>query len=189
MLRPPRSLCGSRGAVQLGAVALEQVTVPPEGKKLTSLSCYVTSALDASSNYSRCKFVIKEGGTYLVTVKKVNAEGNVIAELSTYQGFAYSDEYNTDIVATDIELEEKLSNIASYGNGAIIEDLYEPNEIFAKFVTTIERSFDPRFLFMILAIVLFVTDIAIRKFRFKWPHEIIRDRRNGAAGKKGGSGK
>lgn len=170
-------------------VALEQVTVPPEGKKLTSLSCYVTSALDASSNYSRCKFVIKEGGTYLVTVKKVNAEGNVIAELSTYQGFAYSDEYNTDIVATDIELEEKLSNIASYGNGAIIEDLYEPNEIFAKFVTTIERSFDPRFLFMILAIVLFVTDIAIRKFRFKWPHEIIRDRRNGAAGKKGGSGK
>ena len=27
---------------------------------------------------------------------------------------------------------------------------------------------------MILAITLFLADIAVRKFKFKWPHEIIR---------------
>ena len=28
---------------------------------------------------------------------------------------------------------------------------------------------------MILAIVCFLIDIAVRKFKFKWPHEIIRE--------------
>ena len=28
---------------------------------------------------------------------------------------------------------------------------------------------------MILAIVFFLADIAVRKFKFKWPHELIRE--------------
>ena len=37
--------------------------------------------------------------------------------------------------------------------------------------------YDPQKLFAILAIVLMLLDIAIRKFKFKWPHEIIRTRK------------
>ena len=79
--------------------------------------------------------------------------------------------------------------IAKQGNGVLIADLEDPIEIFAGFVTSIEKTYDPRYLFMILAIVLFVTDVAIRKFRFKWPHEIIRAKREKASSKKGGSEK
>ena len=28
---------------------------------------------------------------------------------------------------------------------------------------------------MILALICFLLDVAVRKFKFKWPHEIIRD--------------
>ena len=42
-------------------------------------------------------------------------------------------------------------------------------------VRTLARSFDPRILFAILIIVMFLLDVAVRKFKFKWPHEIIRD--------------
>ena len=60
-------------------------------------------------------------------------------------------------------------------------------EVFANFVTSIPKSFDPRYLFMILALVLFLTDVAVRKFKFKWPHEIVRAFRDKRKDKKGGT--
>lgn len=171
------------------AITLDQVTVPEEGTKLSSLPFYVISALDASSNYSRCRFIIKEPGVYEITVKKVDIDGNVIAEYTTHTDLHFSDEYLTDLEVTDLERAENLTLIAKQGNGVLIADLEDPIEIFAGFVTSIEKTYDPRYLFMILAIVLFVTDVAIRKFRFKWPHEIIRAKREKASSKKGGSEK
>ena len=50
--------------------------------------------------------------------------------------------------------------------------------VFDNFDKTIEKVFDPRYLFMIIAIILFVTEIAVRKFKFKWLHEIIREARD-----------
>ena len=44
-----------------------------------------------------------------------------------------------------------------------------------------------RYLFMILALVLFLTDVAVRKFKFKWPHEIVRAFRDKRKDKKGGT--
>ena len=40
---------------------------------------------------------------------------------------------------------------------------------------------------MILALVLFLTDVAVRKFKFKWPHEIVRAFRDKRKDKKGGT--
>ena len=54
-------------------------------------------------------------------------------------------------------------------------------------MTSIPKSFDPRYLFMILALVLFLTDVAVRKFKFKWPHEIVRAFRDKRKDKKGGT--
>ena len=39
------------------------------------------------------------------------------------------------------------------------------------------RETDPRVAFAIVIIVLFLLDVAVRKFKFKWPHEIVRERR------------
>ena len=71
-----------------------------------------------------------------------------------------------------------LEDLAQKGDGARVEDLKNPWEVFDNFVTSIKHTYDPRFLFMILSIILFLTDIAVRKFKFKWPHEIIRDYKN-----------
>lgn len=171
------------------AVSLDQVTVPEEGVKLSSLPYYVTMALDASSNYSRCRFVAKEPGVYEIRIKKVDSEGNVLAEYTAYSDLHFSDEYLTDLDSTDLSITDNLTQIAKYGNGSLIADLEDPFEVYDGFVTSIEKTFDPRYVFMILAIVLFVTDVAIRKFRFKWPHEIIQSKREKGSGRKGGSDK
>ena len=39
------------------------------------------------------------------------------------------------------------------------------------------RTADPRIVMLIIAIVLFVLDVAVRKFKFKWIHELVRDRK------------
>ena len=76
---------------------------------------------------------------------------------------------------TDNDLVDKLTEVATRGNGAYIKNLNNPEEIFAGAVRAINRSFDPRYLFIILALVCFLLDIAVRKFKFKWPHELIRE--------------
>ena len=38
-------------------------------------------------------------------------------------------------------------------------------------------TFDPRIIFLILTIIFVLLDIAVRKFKFKWPHELIRERK------------
>jgi hypothetical protein len=43
------------------------------------------------------------------------------------------------------------------------------------FRKTLDREYDPRILFLILVIVFVLLDIAVRKFKFKWPHELIRE--------------
>lgn len=168
-------------------LSLGSATVAAEGTRLSALDCFVTSALDASSNYSRCRFVIKKGGVYRLTLKKVNADGETLAEYQTYRTFSYSEEYDNNQEITDLALTENLENLAEAANGKLIADNEDPMEVFANFVTSIPKSFDPRYLFMILALVLFLTDVAVRKFKFKWPHEIVRACRDKRKNKKGGT--
>ena len=139
-----------------------------------------TAPLEAANNYSRCNFVVRGQGTYRIVLKKYDASGNVIkvdneeVKVEAYKAFAYSEEYDTVNIGTDEERQEALKKLAERGDGVLIEDLENPWEIFDDFVTEINKSFDPRYLFMIMAIVIFLADIAIRKFKFKWPHELIR---------------
>jgi hypothetical protein len=64
--------------------------------------------------------------------------------------------------------------LSTDGNGTIIER-DDPWQIFENVVKYLKRSFDPRILFIIIALALFLLDIAARKFKFKWPSEIVRD--------------
>ena len=166
---------------------LGSATVAAEGTRLSELDCFITSALDASSNYSRCRFVIKKGGIYRLTLKKVNADGETLAEYQTHRTFSYSEEYDNNQEMTDLTLAENLGSLAEAANGKLIADNEDPIEVFANFVTSIPKSFDPRYVFMILALVLFLADVAVRKFKFKWPHEIVRGYRDKRKDKKGGT--
>ena len=92
-----------------------------------------------------------------------------------YKAFSYSEEYDTTVEVTRDEMRTHLTDLADRGDGVLVTDLEELHVIFSEFVTDIDKIFDPRFLFAILMIILFLMDIAVRKFKFKWLHEIIRD--------------
>lgn len=141
-------------------------------------SFYVTSAFSADNNYSRCNFVVKKGGVYRLSLTKYDADGNPVDTLELYKAFAYSEEYDVFAEADEQELGAKLALWAERGNGSVIADPEDPYEIFDDFVTSLRRTFDPRTAFMIVAIVLFLLDVAVRKFKFKWPHELIREYRD-----------
>lgn len=111
-------------------------------------------------------------GLYRVVIEKLSAEGEVIAEISFYQTFSYSKEY--DAFRDGEEGLALLSLLAQKGKGSVIED---PVEVFETFTKSFNKTVDPRVAFLILMIVLILLDIAVRKFKFKWPHELVRERR------------
>lgn len=139
--------------------------------------CYVTIALDASNSYSRCTFIVRKSGVYRIVLTKLNAEGNALASYEAFKTFSYSQEYNIDWAVSDQDLSTSLARMAIKGNGALIENLDDPVEIFKGFSTDIDMGYDPKLLFIVLTIILFLAEIAIRKFKFKWPHELIREYR------------
>ena len=115
--------------------------------------------------------------------KKIDASGNVVSETTLFKTFSYSEEYNVDYAEEDDEDavnvgREDLNKLTTLAKGKLIEEFNDIFLIFDDFDPHIHKEYDPRFLFMILAIIFFLLDIAVRKFKFKWPHEIIRDIKN-----------
>ena len=96
-----------------------------------------------------------------------------ISETVFYKTFSYSQEYNA-FPEKDPIGEELLKLLAKDGRGVMISD---STEVFASFEKTLQMTYDPRILFLILTIIFVLLDIAVRKFKFKWPHELIRERK------------
>lgn len=136
-------------------------------------SVYVTEALDAANDFSRCMLVCKGSGTYTITVSKYDKEGNVLETVQLFKTFSYSKEYDPHRESDGNQL---MAEIADKGNGTEIT-ADAPGEVLSGFITSTSRVFDPSLIFIITAIVLFLLDIAVRKFKFKWIHEIVRERR------------
>jgi hypothetical protein len=89
----------------------------------------------------------------------------------TYECFSYSEEYN--VFTERVPIGEELMNLlATDGKGVVVSD---PAEVFDSFSQTIKKVLDPRVVFLILSIIFVLLDIAARKFKFKWPHEIVRE--------------
>ncbi|MDE6029803.1 MAG: VWA domain-containing protein [Clostridiales bacterium] len=124
--------------------------------------------------YSNIKFEITDAGVYEVVVSKLDVDGNLLAKHSEYRVFSYSKEY--DVFVDGKECENFMKQIARDGGGKVVS-LSEPWTVFDKDVDAIHNKFDPRWIFIITAIVLFLLDIAVRKFKFKWIHELVRERR------------
>lgn len=131
----------------------------------------------AETGYSRSQFTIRQAGVYMIHVVKKNGAGEVLAELTAYRTFSYSEEYNAFADAGTGE--ELLEMLAGEGDGNVIE---QPSEILEGLEKTLGRGYDPRLVLLIVSIVLFLADIAVRKFRLKWPRELIRDIKEKRAG-------
>jgi hypothetical protein len=105
---------------------------------------------------------------------KCAEDGTVLETYETYQAFSYSEEYDV-FNQTEVSPQQFMETLATRGGGMMVEDLEDPWEVFEGFVTELQRTYDPRVVLMICIIVLFLLDVAVRKFKFKWPHELIRD--------------
>lgn len=142
----------------------------------------VKRPLSESNRYSVCDFQITKGGIYTITIQKVDAEGNVLASASVVKEFSYSKEYDVEYDKTEEEVRALLGIISENGKGAAFDATVDAGQIFREFQTELSKVFDPRLLLIILAVVLFLLDVAVRKFKFKWLHEIIREKKQKAQG-------
>ena len=128
------------------------------------------------------EFSILCTGVYEILIEKVDASGNVLADITLKKDFSYSEEY--DAIREEDEGAQFLAALAERGDGAVIEDAVQ---IFSSFEEFIRKTFDPALTFLILMIVCILLDIAVRKFKFKWPHELIRERKERRLHEEGGS--
>ena len=135
---------------------------------------YVTGDLNADNHYTRSTFVVKKSGTYKIFINKIAADGTVAASVETYKTFSYSKEYERDPEITEFDPSAYMQELSRKGNGNSVS-AEDPWSIFNDFVTGNHRVYDPALVFMIIAAVCFLLDVAVRKFKFKWPHEIIRN--------------
>lgn len=136
-------------------------------------SVFVLTPMTETNNYSRCKFIIRKPGTYTIEINKYNEAGELVGSNTLNKTLAYSKEYEA-FEEEDYNPKELLSIISKNGNGILVDDLTDAHSIINSFETIIYKEFDPRYLFAIIMIVLFLADVAVRKFKFKWPHEIIK---------------
>lgn len=135
--------------------------------------------LDEADN--RITYSYSSPGFYEFTAVKKDANGKEISKITKTTTFSYSEEYNTFIDAEAVRL--FLADIATLGGGTFIEDIIEnnilipksPEPVFKGIAKDLPRFINPAMPFIIIALILFLLDIAVRKFKFKWPWEIIRD--------------
>lgn len=140
-----------------------------------------TIVAKANETYSRLTFNVKTSGIHEITAVKKAADGTTVGTESViYKALSYSQEYNA---FTDPEVARALmEKLAADGKGEVVEDAWQ---VFENAVEYTHVVIDPRTVLIITALVLFLLDIAARKFKWKWPHELIRERkaRNAAPAK------
>jgi len=116
-------------------------------------------------------------GLYRVTVVKRSGTGELISEITTYTAFSYSAEYaGFDVDNASLTLMSGIADIDDNVHGQLFF-LGLGTAMFGSGAESIPRVFDPRVLFLILSAILFLLDVAVRNFKFKWPWEIVRERK------------
>lgn len=151
-----------------------EVTVTQQSSGQTGEPAVQTFTPTITDGFGKLDFIVTQPGVHEILIEKKAADGTVTDSYKTYKTFSYSKEYN--IFLDETQNAEFLELLANRGDGSVIST-NEPWGIFDGMQRTLEREFDPRWTFIIIALVLFLLDIAVRKFKFKWLHEIVRDRK------------
>ena len=155
----------------LGEGEYVEVTVNgPENENGVSSSSKFNAS--ASDGYSRIPFSITAPGLYEIVVEKKAADGTTVASTTIYKALSYSKEY--DMFADSNAAAALTVNLAELGGGFV---LGEPEEVFDNAVEYLYKVIDPKIPLIIAVIVMFLLDIAARKFKWKWIHEIIREKK------------
>ncbi len=111
----------------------------------------------------------KDAGLYKLYLELVDGQDKQLDEANVYFTFSYSQEYNT-FYDGDLGLFDFVNSIAIAGGGHMRSST---DDLFNRELDYETEIYDPSFLFMIIAICLFILDIIARKFNFLWPKEII----------------
>ena len=140
------------------------VTAPSEAQQVL--------VADRSTGYSRMSFAVKESGMHTIKIQKLDAQDYEIASTTVYKSLSYSKEY--DGFADRQKAQALAEKLALDTNGTVI---YDALQVFDNAVEYLHVVINPRIVFIIMMIVCFLVDIAARKFKWKWPHEIIQERK------------
>ena len=146
------------------------VEVNPVSTHLQHL--YGEIEVSAAEN-KRFTFSLSEPGLYEIIISVFDDTGAKVNEIPIYKAFSYSEEYDS-FTKTDADAEALMTQLAEDGGGVAVSD---PADVFSNLSETVSKKYDPRMILIIVTIVLVLLDIAVRKFKFKWLHEIIRERR------------
>ena len=149
-----------------------EITVTSPSEDGLSAPTVQTIIAGANENYTRLEFNVMTSGIHEILAQKKDVTGQVIAEKRIYKPISYSKEY--DMFYDKAVAEELIVSIADDGNGYVIDDPWQVFENSSKFN---HQAIDPLIPFLITIIVFFLLDVAVRKFKWKWIHEIIRDRK------------
>lgn len=149
-----------------------EVTVTSPSAEVGADPTVQTIVAGQNDSYSRIPFSVTTSGLHEIKVQKKDADGNLISESTFYKALSYSKEY--DAFADQAAAEELAASLSKHSDGVVITDA---QDVFRNAVKYLHIIIDPKIVFMIIAVVLFLLDIAARKFKWKWPHEIIRDRK------------
>jgi len=121
-------------------------------------------------------FDSREAGVYTIDINKYDSSGRIVEgfEIREYWAFSYSREY--DAFASSAQARPLMEDIArrskdATGFGGLV---FNASDVFGDGVDSIVHDRDPRLIFLIIAVCLFLLDIAVRKFKFKWPWELVR---------------
>ena len=158
---------GQNIRVTVSSPALDGVSAP-------TVNVY---APEEGSGQSRVRFVVGTPGQHEILVEKVNADGTVASARTIYKSFSYTKEYDEFVDAQTCA--DFMTKLAASGEGVVIENdnPWAVRENMAEFLHIV---INPRIVFLIIALVLFLIDLAARKFKWKWPHEMIRERKKKA---------
>ncbi len=103
-------------------------------------------------------------GLYELLIVRYDNTGQVISTSKSYSTFSYSEEFTQDFdEELTITIMSGISESGSY--------LYNTTNMFSAEAETITRDIDLISILSILSMILFLADIIIRKFKFKWSNE------------------
>ena len=155
-----------------GASENEETTVQitPMSDHLQALGAIDVTAYESGRRFS---FFITEPGLYEIRIKVTGEDAEIVADIPIYETHSYSEEYATSLDGS-VSGAVNMAILAKAGEGSVIDDHVQA---FSGFTKTLRQKYEPRAILIVLAIILFLLDIAVRKFKWKWIHELIHDRK------------
>lgn len=121
-------------------------------------------------------FYMKKEGLYTIAFLRLDSENGILDDTAPYYytTFSYSKEYDT--FYDDTELFTRLGDVCALTGGNVYmgstddyDGLGEASGVIGD--ADMDKDTNPQSTLMVLALILFILDVIVRKFNFKWPHE------------------